>query len=261
MEIVFSGGKEPSPSWKIGTACGMSFSRCSPRSVSSSSDELGGCGGEDHLAAVSRGSNAGSEVDVVSDVALVGEQRRAVCRPTRTWIGPVASARETPTRRRAHPAPWGRRRRMRRPACPPRRRPRAAQASRITRRCSASASAYASAPSSCSSFVEPSTSVKRKVTVPEGRSRRAATPRSVYGVEGELHGVLEGHRSSSRARSPSTSRREPCESIGSLLPREPARPARRHGEGRFAPARSRRPRPAARPKEHRPVERRRSPRG
>ena len=48
----------------------------------------------------------------------------------------------------------------------------AAHASRITRRCSASASAYPSAPSSCSSFVEPSTSVKRKVTVPVGRSLR-----------------------------------------------------------------------------------------
>ena len=35
-------------------------------------------------------------------------------------------------------------------------------------------SAYASAPSSCRSFVEPSTSVKRKVTVPVGRSRRMA---------------------------------------------------------------------------------------
>ncbi|MBA3412722.1 MAG: hypothetical protein H0T09_03435 [Actinobacteria bacterium] len=43
---------------------------------------------------------------------------------------------------------------------------------RRTRRCSASASAYPSAPNSCKSFVEPSTSVKRKVTVPEGRSGR-----------------------------------------------------------------------------------------
>src|SRR5919201_4054463 len=44
-----------------------------------------------------------------------------------------------------------------------------ANASRNTRRCSASASAYAS-PSSCSSRVEPSMSVNRKVTVPEGSS-------------------------------------------------------------------------------------------
>jgi len=39
----------------------------------------------------------------------------------------------------------------------------------------ASASAYALAPRSCRSFVEPSTSVKRKVTVPEGRSGRTDT--------------------------------------------------------------------------------------
>ena len=50
--------------------------------------------------------------------------------------------------------------------------PSPAHASRTTRRCSARASAYASAPSSRSSFVDPSTSVKRKVTVPVGRSDR-----------------------------------------------------------------------------------------
>src|SRR5580765_472241 len=42
----------------------------------------------------------------------------------------------------------------------------------MTRRCSANALAYASAPHECRSFVEPSTSVKRKVTVPLGRSSR-----------------------------------------------------------------------------------------
>jgi hypothetical protein len=45
------------------------------------------------------------------------------------------------------------------------------RASRSTRRCSAKASAYES-PSSCRSLVEPSMSVKRKVTVPLGRSSR-----------------------------------------------------------------------------------------
>ena len=33
------------------------------------------------------------------------------------------------------------------------------------------AAAYAAAPNSCRSLVEPSTSVNKKVTVPEGRSR------------------------------------------------------------------------------------------
>ena len=46
------------------------------------------------------------------------------------------------------------------------------KASRNTRRCSASASPYPSAPSSCKNRVEPSTSVNRKVTVPKERSRR-----------------------------------------------------------------------------------------
>ena len=48
----------------------------------------------------------------------------------------------------------------------------APNASRRMRRCSASAFAYSAVPSSWSSFVEPSTSVKRKVTVPDGRLRR-----------------------------------------------------------------------------------------
>ena len=34
FEIVLSGGKLSSPSWKMATACSMSFRRCSPRSVS-----------------------------------------------------------------------------------------------------------------------------------------------------------------------------------------------------------------------------------
>jgi hypothetical protein len=42
---------------------------------------------------------------------------------------------------------------------------------RMTCRCTASVSAYASAPNSCKSCVDPSTSVKRKVTVPVGSSR------------------------------------------------------------------------------------------
>jgi hypothetical protein len=51
-----------------------------------------------------------------------------------------------------------------------------AHASRITALCSASAVAYASKPISRSIDVDPSTSVKRKVTVPVGSSGR--TPES-----------------------------------------------------------------------------------
>src|SRR5690242_9317460 len=61
--------------------------------------------------------------------------------------------------------------------------PCAAHTSRTTRRCSASASAYRSAPSSRRSFVEPSTSVKRKVTVPVGRSWRIAANDATAGAE------------------------------------------------------------------------------
>ena len=50
------------------------------------------------------------------------------------------------------------------PPCPP-------KASRRMRRCPASVAAYPSGPSSCSRRVDPSTSVNRNVTVPEGRSR------------------------------------------------------------------------------------------
>ena len=46
------------------------------------------------------------------------------------------------------------------------------QAARTILRCAESASSYASSPISSSSLVEPSTSVKRKVTVPVGRSGR-----------------------------------------------------------------------------------------
>src|SRR6266576_2296120 len=49
------------------------------------------------------------------------------------------------------------------------------KASRRMRRCSPSALANSSAPSWCKSVVEPSTSVNRKVTVPEGRSRTASS--------------------------------------------------------------------------------------
>ena len=91
----------------------------------------------------------------------------------------------------------------------------AAHASRTTPRCSARASAYPSAPSSCRSLVEPSTSVKRKVTVPLGRSSRTrrdhppedgespaphSTPRESVGRRGPLAGGRDLPRAHARAR-------------------------------------------------------------
>ena len=69
---------------------------------------------------------------------------RAACRcasPIRTRTDPGSSAACASTAAATAPAASGRRRRTRRPACPPRRRRARANASRITRRCSASASA------------------------------------------------------------------------------------------------------------------------
>jgi hypothetical protein len=58
----------------------------------------------------------------------------------------------------------------------------------------ARAAAYSAAPSSCRSLVEPSTSVKRKVTVPEGRSRRTASScaeEEVHATDGVEAGASE----------------------------------------------------------------------
>ena len=118
------------PSWKIETASAMSLRRCSPRSVSSSLDEF---------AVTARGPldrhdltpHTGREVDVVSHVTLLGERGAPVCRPMRTWIGPAAKAPVIASAAASAPAPWGMRRRMRHPACPPRRR-RGQQAARTS---------------------------------------------------------------------------------------------------------------------------------
>ena len=127
---------------------------------------------DEHLAAVAGRRDPRGHVDVLADVALVGHERRAgVQADAHADRAGRERLRDSRRRRERARRASGRRRRTRRPACPPRRRRGARSASRITRRCSASASAYASAPSSCSSLVEPSTSVKRNVTVPVGRSR------------------------------------------------------------------------------------------
>ena len=71
-----------------------------------------------------------------------------------------------------------------------------ANASRSARRCSARRSAYA-APCSCSSRVEPSTSVKRKVTVPVGSPPRSR--RDHLGRRGECQGGRHRSRRMGRA--------------------------------------------------------------
>ena len=58
----------------MATASEMSLSQSSPRSVREKLDELRGCSRDDDLATVRHGSNASAEVDVVSDVSLIGQQ-------------------------------------------------------------------------------------------------------------------------------------------------------------------------------------------
>ena len=96
-----------------------------------------------------------------------------VCSPIRTRIGPSASARwpsdaaatasdaRAKATKNASPCVS-----TSTPSC-------SANAARSRRRCSCSASPYSS-PSSCSSRVEPSTSVNNNVTTPVGRSRTIA---------------------------------------------------------------------------------------
>src|SRR6266581_3842595 len=112
-------------------------------------------------------------MNVGTDVALVGDKRRSRVQahphPDRTRREPFANR---PSR--LHRSRRGREGNEERvpwlsTSLPPKR----VQASRIRRRCSASAFEYLSAPSSSSSRVDPSTSLKRKVTVPDGRARSA----------------------------------------------------------------------------------------
>ena len=135
-------------------------------------DERRGRGRDEHLPAVADRRDAGGAVHVISDVAFVRHERRACVqadahmdRAGRQRLRKPGSSCESAGRRRK-----GEEERIALgvdldPALGRTRLP-------ISRRCSASAFAYASAPSECRSFVEPSTSVKRKVTVPVGRSSR-----------------------------------------------------------------------------------------
>ena len=137
-------------------------------------DERSGRGGDEHLPAVSDGRDAGGPVHVVSDVALVGDERRPgvqtdanVDRAGRQRLREGGRSSESTGCR-------GNAKKKASPCVSTSTPPPAEHASRMIRRCSASASAYASAPSACRSVVEPSTSVKRNVTVPsEGRLARA----------------------------------------------------------------------------------------
>ena len=145
---------------------------------------------DEHLPAVPGGSDARRAVDVSADVALLREQRRAgvEAHPHRIEPAPVRRL----ARRQARRAQSRTRRRTRRPACPPRRR-RIARTPRAKRGGAPRALRILLTPSSCRSRVEPSMSVKRKVTVPVGRSARIArssarhSPSSIRTRTGSAH--------------------------------------------------------------------------
>jgi hypothetical protein len=105
---------------------------------------------------------------------LPARRSQPVCSPTRTWIGPEVRLAVMVSAAASAPEAVGKAKKKASPCVSTSKPPRAAHASRMTRGCSASASAYASAPSAWRSRVDPSTSVNRKVTVPEespGRTR------------------------------------------------------------------------------------------
>ena len=149
-----------------------SLSRCSPRSLSSSLDELGSSRPRRAPARRGRRRRCGQHG---------GRRRRRtpprsssgvpVCRPTRT-LDRAGGERLGEGRAAAiAPGAVGKGRRRRRPACRPRPALGGARLANHTAMLGKRLG-VALAPSSCSNRVEPSTSVKRKVTVPEGRSCR-----------------------------------------------------------------------------------------
>ena len=104
-------GSRRSRAGRSRSGAARSFSRCSPRSRKLvSARERCGRRRDEHLAAVPGRGDAGRAVDVRADVALVGDVRRARCGcPCAPGSGPPQAPRALRPRRRARPAPSGRR--------------------------------------------------------------------------------------------------------------------------------------------------------
>ncbi len=125
---------------------------------------------DEHLAAVAHRGDACRSVDIRSDVSLLGEERRPRVQPDAEEDRPMRERLRDRLCRGKRPGAVGKARKKASPCVSTSTPPLATQISRTTRLCSASASAYRFAPSLCRSLVEPSTSEKRNVTVPVGRS-------------------------------------------------------------------------------------------
>ena len=111
------------PSWKSATGSAKSFSRCSPRSVSSPSTSARVAAETHDLAAMPAGGDPRSPVDLPADISLPasGAAARVQAHPhpdraRRKRLLALQPPRQAP------PAARRRRRRRRPPACPPRRR-------------------------------------------------------------------------------------------------------------------------------------------
>ena len=107
-------------------------------------DERSGGGRDEHLAAVARRRRSARRGGRRPDVALVGKERRARVQADADADRPGGELlRASPPRPRALPGAVGKAKKKASPCVSTSTPPSAAQASRITRRCSASASAYA----------------------------------------------------------------------------------------------------------------------
>ena len=168
----FNGGNEPSPNWNTRSVARKSLNLCSPRSRNGVSTSVA----VEPLtstcpplpAAAIRAARCRSAPTYPSSVT----SGVPVCNPIRTRIGSssnrsvITVAASTASGARANA------RRNASPCVSTSTPPSDTHASRTIRRWSSSATAYLSGPSSSSSRVDPSTSVNRNVTVPEGRSAR-----------------------------------------------------------------------------------------
>ena len=191
-ESVLSGGKSSrrpgATSWKSCAAVGTSFSRWRPERAERGARQrlvardVACRARDDDLLSVRGGADARGDDDVHADVALVAElglagvdtdpqSMRLLGRP-RLGRERALDLRQPRRSRRALARRRGTRRR--RPSRPRRRRG-ARAAARTISRIRARAGANRS-PRRWSSRVEPSTSAKRSVTVPAGRSRRVPWP-------------------------------------------------------------------------------------
>ena len=148
----------------------MSFSRCSPSSTTSSPASSRVATGEDDLPACPAAAIR-AHVHVAPDVALLGEQRRPRMYADPNLDRPRGSASVISYAAAMAPGAVGKAKKNASP-CVSTSTPSSAAQARGSPAVLGERLGIGLRPDSRKSFVEPSTSVKRKVTVPEGRSPR-----------------------------------------------------------------------------------------